>query len=72
MMTAQELKDYLQRIGITQEEFADYIGVHGRTVRRWVQGQEMPKLVGLFVALDPIEVIGKQVIKKQLKEKRHG
>lgn len=71
-MTGQELKDYLQRIGITQGEFADYIGVTGRTVRRWVQGQEIPKLVGLFVALDPIEVIGKQVIKKQLKEKRHG
>ena len=32
------LKRELRKRGITQEDFAEYIGVSDRTVRRWVSG----------------------------------
>ena len=34
-MTAQELKDLRKRLGITQKQFADLIGVSKPTVERW-------------------------------------
>lgn len=54
------LKDYLARAGITQAEFAEYIDVNPRTVRRWVSGEATtPKIVLLFIKLDPIRLVRK-------------
>ena len=46
-MTAQGqkmlLSEYLDRNGITQECFAEQIGVTGNTVSRWVCGDRFPR-----------------------------
>jgi len=44
-MTPQQLRDLLERLGITQVGFAELLGLDGSTVRRWVMkggtGQEL-------------------------------
>ena len=38
------LKDLRKNKGITQEQFAESIGVSGRTVSRWETGSNMPDI----------------------------
>ncbi len=42
MMTSIELEQTLLRLGISQTEAAQLLGVAARTVRRWLEGEEIP------------------------------
>src|ERR1700730_3453006 len=42
MMTVHELRATLSRLELTQAEAAQLLGVAPRTVRRWVDGEEIP------------------------------
>ena len=39
-MSPEELKELIERAGITQAEAADKIGVHRITINRWLNGRE--------------------------------
>ncbi len=52
----QFLKQLRKEKGITQEEFAEKIGVSGRTVSRWVTGSNMPDISLLVDIADFYEV----------------
>jgi transcriptional regulator with XRE-family HTH domain len=42
MMTTHELQQTLLRLGLSQTEAAQLLGVAPRTVRRWLEGEEVP------------------------------
>jgi transcriptional regulator with XRE-family HTH domain len=42
MMTQRELGDHLTALRLTQSEAAQLLGVSTRTLRRWVEGEEVP------------------------------
>ena len=41
-MTKRELNDHLETLRLTQTEAAQLLGVSARTVRRWLEGEEVP------------------------------
>jgi hypothetical protein len=41
-MTSLELTEHLSRLGLNQTEVAQLLGISARTVRRWVEGEEIP------------------------------
>lgn len=44
-MTNLEFKEFRKRLGLTQEEFAEILGVHGRTIQNWESGTSViPKV----------------------------
>jgi DNA-binding transcriptional regulator YiaG len=51
------LREYLKHLGVSQAEFAHYIDVPPRTVKRWIAEDKVPRLVQLFINLDPIRVV---------------
>lgn len=51
------LREYLKHLGITQAQFAQYIDVPPRAVKRWIAEDKVPRLVQLFINLDPIRVV---------------
>ena len=42
MMTRIELEQSLLRLGLSQTEGAQLLGVAPRTLRRWLEGEEIP------------------------------
>ncbi|HEV2954717.1 MAG TPA: hypothetical protein VGX95_01245 [Xanthobacteraceae bacterium] len=42
MMTPQDLSNHLSQLGITQTEAARLLSVNARTMRRWLEGEEVP------------------------------
>jgi hypothetical protein len=42
MLAASEFKQYLTRLGLSTSEAAQLLGVKPRTVRRWLEGEELP------------------------------
>jgi transposase-like protein len=42
MMTPVDLDIHLERLGVSQTEAAQLLGVASRTVRRWFEGEEIP------------------------------
>lgn len=54
--TGQLLKNLRKEKGITQEQFAEIIGVSGRTVSRWETGANIPDLDILIQIADYYEV----------------
>lgn len=60
-MTAKEIVDLRQNLGIGVQEFAEKIGVSRMTVFRWEQGQATPS--GL--AQQALERLAKQAVKKR-------
>jgi hypothetical protein len=43
MMTARELNDHLAVLQVTPTEAAQLLGVSARTLRRWLEGEEVPR-----------------------------
>lgn len=51
-MTAADLREALDRLGLTQRAFARIVGCNERTVRRWAHGQQgIPPWVPLLLRL---------------------
>ena len=42
MLTSEEIRRILGHLGLTQIEAAQLLGVTPRTVRRWLEGDELP------------------------------
>ena len=60
--TGQFLKYLRKEKGITQEQFAEIIGVSGRTVSRWETGSNMPDLDILIQIADYYEVEIREIL----------
>ena len=58
----QFLKQLRKEKGITQEEFAEKIGVSGRTVSRWETGSNMPDISLLVEIADFYDVDVREII----------
>lgn len=57
-LTAQELRDYLNRNNLTQCGFADFMGLSKKTVERWIQNrQHTPKWLRHIVDYVPISAM---------------
>lgn len=56
METRKRIKRLRQKLDMTQEEFAKYIGVSWRTVMRWESGDSQPS----NLALEKIEKLEKK------------
>lgn len=39
-----DVKELREKLGLTQEAFAELLGVHGRTVQNWESGSSIPKV----------------------------
>lgn len=51
-MTADELRQALDKLELNQMELARFLGVYGQTVRRWVApGGEPPQSVAILLRL---------------------
>jgi plasmid maintenance system antidote protein VapI len=49
-MTGQELQDSLKELGLSRKAFGELIGVHYRTISRWIKEEvPIPKVVALLV-----------------------
>jgi transcriptional regulator with XRE-family HTH domain len=49
-MTGEALRRAVAKLGMTQEEFAEYVGVSSRTVRRqWSGDTPVPRATALLV-----------------------
>lgn len=56
------LKNLRKDKGITQEQFAEIMGVSGRTVSRWETGSNMPDLDILIQIADYYEVEIREIL----------
>ncbi len=63
----QFLKQLRKEKGITQEEFAEKIGVSGRTVSRWETGSNMPDISLLVEIADFYDVDVREIIEGEKK-----
>ena len=63
----QFLKQLRKEKGITQEEFAEKIGVSGRTVSRWETGSNMPDISLLVDIADFYDVDVREIIEGEKK-----
>ena len=61
-LVGQFLKQLRKEKGITQEEFAEKIGVSGRTVSRWETGSNMPDISLLVDIADFYDVDVREII----------
>ena len=69
----QFLKQLRKEKGITQEEFAEKIGVSGRTVSRWETGSNMPDISLLVDIADFYDVDVREIIEGAKKSSEvHG
>lgn len=68
--TGQFLKCLRKEKGITQEQFAEIMGVSGRTVSRWETGSNMPDLDVLIQIADYYEVEIKEVLDGERKSEK--
>ena len=55
-MTTEEIREYFERKGVSQQEVGRFIGVDSRTIRRWFSGDEPPKLFLLAIEADIFNV----------------
>jgi DNA-binding transcriptional regulator YiaG len=44
VITAADITEYREAIGMTQEEFSDFFQIPVGTLRRWEQGQSKPAI----------------------------
>lgn len=61
-MIGRFLKELRKDKGITQEQFAELMGVSGRTVSRWETGSNMPDLDILMLIADYYEVEIREIL----------
>ena len=45
-----DLKREIKKLGLTQKEFAEIVGVHQNTITQWIKGtREMPEWIKNFI-----------------------
>lgn len=64
------LKDLRKEKGITQEQFAEIMGVSGRTVSRWETGSNMPDLDVLILIADYYNVELREILDGERKSEK--
>jgi transcriptional regulator with XRE-family HTH domain len=56
-MTGEELKECRERLGLTQEQLAQEIGVHVMTVSRWERGARKIQT--------PVEKLVREIVRRE-------
>jgi transcriptional regulator with XRE-family HTH domain len=71
-MTAVELRDALDRLGLTQTDAAHLLGVVDRAVRHWTSGtRPVPEMAGRFLLLlDALDITPAEAMAAMSVEKR--
>lgn len=69
-MIGSFLKELRKEKGITQEQFAEIMGVSGRTVSRWETGANMPDLDVLILISDYYEVELREILDGERKSEQ--
>lgn len=70
-MKAEELRAYVDSLGVPRGQISDYLGVDYRTMSRWLSGESpVPRMVEIIVKNKAIKVKTSEVVvkKKQLDE----
>ena len=56
-MTGQELQEYIQWLGASRKDLADYLEVDYRTLSRWLSGESpVPRMMELIVQCNCIKM----------------
>ena len=71
-MTAEEYRESIKKLHLSQVGAAKFLGVHQRTSRRWALGEaEIPKAVELVLSLMVKQNLSIQAVAEMLKTRRN-
>ena len=68
-MTAEELRKFVDQLGVPRGQLSEYLGVDYRTMSRWLSGQTpVPRMVELLIKAKAIRVkyITETVVRKKI------
>jgi len=68
-MTAEELRKFVDQLGVPRGQLSEYLGVDYRTMSRWLSGQTpVPRMMELLVNAKAIRVkyITETVVRKKI------
>lgn len=68
-MTAEELRKFVDQLGIPRGQLSEYLGVDYRTMSRWLSGETpVPRMLELLVNAKAIRVkyITETVVRKKI------
>ena len=68
-MTAEELRKFVDQLGVPRGQLSEYLGVDYRTMSRWLSGQTpVPRMLELLVKAKAIRVkyIAETVVRKKI------
>jgi DNA-binding transcriptional regulator YiaG len=69
MMTAEELRNYVDKLGVPRGQLSTYLGVDYRTMSRWLSGDTpVPRMLELLIEAKAIRVkyISETVVRKKI------
>lgn len=65
-MKAEELRAYVDSLGVPRGQISDYLGVDYRTMSRWLSGESpVPRMVEIIVKNKAIKVKTSEVVVKK-------
>jgi len=68
-MTAEELRKFVDQLGVPRGQLSEYLGVDYRTMSRWLSGQTpVPRMLELLIKAKAIRVkyITETVVRKKI------
>lgn len=68
-MTAEELRNYVNKLGVPRGQLSTYLGVDYRTMSRWLSGDTpVPRMVEIIVNADIIKIkkVKEEVVRKKI------
>lgn len=68
-MTAEELRKFVDQLGVPRGQLSEYLGVDYRTMSRWLSGQTpVPRMLELLIKAKAIRVkyIAETVVRKKI------
>lgn len=67
-MTAEELRKFVDQLGVPRGQLSEYLGVDYRTMSRWLSGQTpVPRMLELLIKAKAVKV--KQVLEVVMRKK---
>lgn len=67
-MTAEELRNYVDKLGVPRGQLSTYLGVNYRTMSRWLAGDvPVPRMLEIIIQAKAIRI--KKVEEKVVKSK---